>query len=67
MKKHLYKALYYQNQQNPYIKLNKTSINHILTSYFQISIKNTKSKKSRAGNMKYFENKRKPIPFLEDW
>ena len=27
---------------------------------------NTKSKKSRARNMKYFEKKRKPIPFLED-
>ena len=29
--------------------------------------KNTKSKKTRARNMKYFENKRKPIPFLENW
>ena len=28
---------------------------------------NTKSKKSRARNMKYFMNKRKLIPFLEDW
>ena len=27
----------------------------------------TKSKKTRARNLKYFENKRKPIPFLEDW
>ena len=27
---------------------------------------NTKSKKSRARNMKYFMNKRKLIPFLED-
>ena len=29
--------------------------------------KNTKSKKTRARNMKYFENKRKPISFLENW
>ena len=36
------------------------------TSYFQISNKNIKSKKSRARNMKYSEKKRKLIPFLED-
>ena len=37
--KHVYKALYYQNQQNPFIKLNKISTNHILTAYFEILTK----------------------------
>ena len=29
--------------------------------------KNTKSKKLRARNMKYFEKKKEPIHILEDW
>ena len=37
--KHVYKALYYQNQQNPFIKLNKISTNHILIAYFEILTK----------------------------
>ena len=49
----------HQTQQN----INKPYSN-IIFSYLN---KNTKSKKFRARNMKYFENKRKPIPFLEDW
>ena len=51
--------LIHQTQQNidkPYSNIIFSNLN-----------KNTKSKKSRARNMKYFENKRKPIPFLKDW
>ena len=49
----------HQTQENinkPYSKIIFSNLN-----------KNTKSKKTRARNMKYFENKRKPIPFLENW
>ena len=49
----------HQTQQNidkPYSNIIFSNLN-----------KNTKSKKSRARNMKYFENKRKHIPFLKDW
>ena len=51
--------LIHQTQQN----INKPYSNIIFSNLN----KNTKSKKSRARNMKYFEKKRKPIPFLEDW
>ena len=44
-----------QNINKPYCNIIFSNLN-----------KNTKSKKSRVRNMKYFENKRKPIPFLED-
>ena len=49
----------HQTQQN----INKPYSNIIFSNLN----KNTKSKKSRARNIKYFENKRKPVPFLEDW
>ena len=49
----------HQTQQN----INKPYSNNIISNLN----KNTKSKKSRARNMKYFENKRQSIPFLEDW
>ena len=49
----------HQTQQN----INKPYSNIIFSNFN----KNTKSKKTRARNMKYFENKRKLIPFLEDW
>ena len=39
------------------------NINKIIFPYLNIY---TKSKKTRARNLKYIENKRKPIPFLED-
>jgi len=39
--------------------------NHIRTSYFQISTKTQKIKKSKAINVKYFEKNGKPTPFLE--
>ena len=49
----------HQTQQN----INKPYSNIIFSNLN----KNTKSKKSRARNMKYFENKRIIIHFLEDW
>ena len=50
-----------QTQQN----IPKPYTNNI---FFKKKIKkiNTQSKKSRVGNMKYFEKNREPIPFLED-
>ena len=47
--------LIYQTHQN---------INKTIFPYHNL---NTKSKKTRARNLKYIENKWKPIPFLEDW
>ena len=40
------------------------NINKSIFPYLNIY---TKSKKTRARNLKYIENKRNPIPFLEDW
>ena len=48
-----------QTHQN----INKT----IFNNHISISQHIHKIKKTRARNLKYFENKRKPIHFLEDW
>ena len=53
------KKLIHQTQQN----INKPYSNIIFSNLNR----NTKSKKSKARNMKHFENQRKPIHFLEDW
>ena len=64
---HVYQASYYQYQQNPYNKLNTINPTHIRTSHFPNLNNNSKNKKSKAINMKYFEKNRKLIPFLEVW
>ena len=63
--KHLKQASYYQYQQNPFNKLNKINPTHIRTSKFSNLNNNSKIKRSKAINTKYFEKNRKPIPFLE--
>ena len=64
---HVYQASYYQKQQNLYNKLNKINPTYIRTLDFSNLNKNSKLKKSKAIDMKYFEKNRKPIPFLEVW
>ena len=67
------------NHENMYIKhhiinINKTHITNstklpkpYLNIIFSNLNKNSKIKKPKAINMKYFEKNRKPIPFLEVW
>ena len=62
--KHVEQTLY---QQNPCIKLIKTSTKPYSTTIFPYLNIYTKSKKTRTRNLKYIENNRKLIPFLEDW
>ena len=47
------------------IKLTKINLNQIRTSYISNLNKNSKIKKSKVINMKYFELNEKSIPFLE--
>ena len=57
------------------ININKTHIKnsitinptHIWTSHFSNLNNNSKTKKSKAINMKYFEKNKNSIPFLEVW
>ena len=65
--KHVKQASYYQKQQIPFNTLNKINLTHIRTSCFSNLNNNSKTKESKAINMKYFEKNRKPIPFLEVW
>ena len=55
------------NQQNPYIKLNKSISKQDSNIIFSNLNKDTKSKKSKGRNVKYIEKETKPIPSLEDW
>ena len=63
--KHVYQASYSQCQQYTFNKLNQIYPNHIRNLSFSNLNKNSKIKKTKAINMKYYEKIRKPIPFLE--
>ena len=58
-----YKHQAIKTNQNPFNKLNKDTQTIFKHHIFEKLNKNSKSKKTRARNVKYFEKNREPIPF----